>query len=55
MTTPKRASDGSDKQPRLEIFQAIWAMQELPSAGRPWGPQEAVGRICEAGFSGAFP
>jgi predicted transcriptional regulator len=49
------ASDGSHRQPRLEIFQAIWAMQDLPAPNRPWSPQEIVDRIRDAGFSGAFP
>jgi hypothetical protein len=55
MTISMHASDGSNRQPRLEIFQAIWAMQDLPAPNRPWGPQEIVDRIRDAGFSGAFP
>ncbi len=55
MTTSTHASDGSDLPPRLEIFQAIWAMQDLPASDRPWSPQEIVDRIRDAGFSGAFP
>jgi len=55
MTTSMHASDGSHRQPRLEIFQAIWAMQDLPAPNRPWGPQEIVDRIREAGFAGALP
>ena len=54
MTVSVHASDGSDRPPRLEIFQATWAMQDLPDRGRPWGPQEIADRIGEAGFSGAM-
>jgi len=38
----------------MEIFQSTWAMQDLPSASRPWGLQEVVDRISQAGFSGAL-
>jgi hypothetical protein len=55
MTISMHASDGSNRQPRLEIFQAIWAMQDLPAPNRPWGLQEIVDRIREAGFTGALP
>jgi sugar phosphate isomerase/epimerase len=54
MTVSKHASDGSQRQPRMEIFQAIWAMQNLPTSSRPWDHQEIVDRIREAGFSGAL-
>jgi hypothetical protein len=54
MTVSKHASDGSDRPPRLEIFQATWAMQNLPTPSQPWGHQEIVERIREAGFSGAL-
>ena len=55
MTISVHASDGSDRRPRLEIFQAVWAMQDLPAPDRPWSPQEIADRIRDAGFSGAFP
>jgi hypothetical protein len=50
----QHASDGSQRQPGLEIFQATWAMQNLPTSSRPWGHQEIIERIREAGFSGAL-
>jgi sugar phosphate isomerase/epimerase len=54
MSVPMHASDGSNRPPRMEIFQATWAMQDLPARGRPWGSQEVVDRLREAGFSGAM-
>ena len=55
MTGSVYASDGGDRPPRLEIFQAIWAMQDWPSPGRPWGREERVERMREAGFAGVLP
>jgi sugar phosphate isomerase/epimerase len=55
MSTAIHASDGSNRPPRMEVFQAIWAMQDLPAPDRPWSPEEIVDRIRQAGFSGAFP
>jgi sugar phosphate isomerase/epimerase len=54
MSVPMHASDGSNRPPRMEIFQAIWAMQDLPSPGRSWGPEEIIERIREAAFAGAL-
>jgi sugar phosphate isomerase/epimerase len=54
MTIQIHASDGGDRPPRLEIFQATWAMQNLPASGRPWAAPEIVDRIRDAGFSGAL-
>jgi hypothetical protein len=54
MTALQHASDGSQHRPRIEVFQATWAMQNLPDAGHPWSESEMVDRICGAGFSGAL-
>lgn len=54
MTVSQHASDGSQRPPRLEVFQAMWAMQGLPDSSRPWDDPEVVERIREAGFSGAL-
>lgn len=54
MTVSKHASDGSRRPPRLEVLQAMWAMQGLPDSRRPWDHSEVVERIREAGFSGVL-
>jgi sugar phosphate isomerase/epimerase len=55
MTVPKNASDGGGRPPRMEIFQAIWAMQDLRVSGEPFDLGKAVDWITEHGFAGAMP
>jgi len=54
MIISQHATDGSSRQPRLEIFQATWAMVELPHPSHPWSLQEAVDWIGDEGFGGAL-
>ena len=55
MTIPINASDAGGRPPRMEIFQAIWAMQDLPEGGVPFDLGRAADWIVEAGFAGAMP
>jgi hypothetical protein len=54
MLALQHATDGSGRQPRLEIFQSTWAMVELPHPSHPWSLQEAVDWMRDEGFAGAF-
>jgi sugar phosphate isomerase/epimerase len=39
----------------MEIFQAVWAMQDLPESGEPFNLQKAVDWISAKGFAGVMP
>ena len=52
MMISKHASDGSSRPPRLEVFQATWAMRDLPGAGAAFDLGEAVDWVRSAGFAG---
>ena len=54
MAISVHASDGSQQPPRLEVFQATWAMLGLPDPARPWDHAETVERIRAASFGGAL-
>lgn len=52
MSAALHASDGSAHPPRMEIFQATWAMRDLPGQAAPFDLPAAVAWTREAGFSG---
>ena len=39
MSVSPHASDGSTRPPRLEIFQATWAMRDLPGWAGAFDPR----------------
>ena len=39
--------------PRLEMFQSLWAMEDLPWRGTPWTLPEQLDRLVEENFDGA--
>jgi sugar phosphate isomerase/epimerase len=51
----RNANDGGGRAPRMEIFQAVWAMQDLDLAGRPFDFGRAVDWIAAQGFAGVMP
>jgi hypothetical protein len=52
MNDSRHATDGSGKPPRMDIFQATWAMYDLQKAGEPFDLQAAVDWIVATGFAG---
>jgi sugar phosphate isomerase/epimerase len=54
MTSSPHATDGSARSPRMEIFQATWAMRDLPGSPEPFDLQAAVDWIAAAGFGGVM-
>ena len=43
----------SDAAVTLEVFQSLWAMEDLPfNSPQQWSLAERVGHIAEAGFAG---
>jgi hypothetical protein len=54
MAISMHASDCTQHPPRLEVFQATWAMLGLPDPAHPWDHAEMVERIRAAGFGGAL-
>ena len=46
------ATDGSGSPPRMEIFQATWAMMDLTGSRGPFDLQEAVNWVAAQGFGG---
>jgi hypothetical protein len=46
------ATDGSGRRPRMEIFQATWAMMDLPGSGGGFDLYEAVNWVSAQGFAG---
>ena len=55
MTVTRNANDGGGRPPRMEIFQAIWAMRDLSVAGEPFDLARAIDWIRAEGFAGAMP
>jgi sugar phosphate isomerase/epimerase len=51
----RNANDGGGRAPRLETFQAVWAMQDLPVSGQPFDLGRAVDWIAAQGFAGVMP
>lgn len=51
----RNANDGSGRAPRMETFQAVWAMQDLPVSGQPFDLGRAVDWIIAQGFAGVMP
>ncbi|UGS33894.1 sugar phosphate isomerase/epimerase family protein [Capillimicrobium parvum] len=47
-------NDGSDRPPRLGVYQAEWGLWGLGTAGREWTWEEKVDRCREAGFEGVL-
>jgi hypothetical protein len=50
----RQANDGSGKEPRLEIQQAMWSMSGYGDNRREWSLEEKFERIAAAGFTGIF-
>ena len=46
------ATDSSSRQPRMEIFQATWAMRDLPGSSEPFDLQKAVDWVSAQGYAG---
>jgi sugar phosphate isomerase/epimerase len=51
----RNANDGGGRAPRIETFQAVWAMQDLPVSGQPFDLGRAVDWIAAQGFAGVMP
>jgi sugar phosphate isomerase/epimerase len=51
----RNANDGGGRAPRMEIFQAVWAMRDLPESGEPFDLSRAVDWIAAQGFAGVMP
>jgi sugar phosphate isomerase/epimerase len=47
-----RINDGSLHLPRLDMQQAIWAMEGLGENGKEWSIEQKFEKIAEAGFTG---
>ncbi len=50
----RHVSDGTASAPRLKVFQATWAMQELPGAPDPFDLSDALSWIAAQGFAGVM-
>jgi hypothetical protein len=48
------ATDGSDRLPGMAIFQATWAMRDLPGSGDVFDVESAVNWVRCAGFDGVM-
>lgn len=46
-------SDGTDRPPRLLLFQALWGMEGLPRGGKAWTREECFAKIAAEGWDGA--
>ena len=49
------ASDKSNRTPRMEIFQSVWAMRDLTVSGEPFDLARAVEWMQGNGFTGVMP
>ncbi|NOU88738.1 sugar phosphate isomerase/epimerase [Paenibacillus sp. LMG 31460] len=47
-----RINDGTLNPPRLDVQQAIWAMEGLGENGKEWSLEQKFEKIAEAGFKG---
>lgn len=52
--TQRKANDGSASAPRMEVHQAMWAMQRYGDNGTEWPLERKLEEIAAAGFSGIF-
>lgn len=52
MSRWNRINDKSNRAPKLEIHQAIWAMIGLGENGKEWSLEQKFEKIAEAGFTG---
>lgn len=52
MSNWNRITDGTANPPRLEMQQALWAMDGLGVNGQEWSLEEKFAKIAEAGFTG---
>ena len=52
--TNYHATDGSGRAPRMEVFQATWALRDLPGGADPFDLREALALARGDGFAGVM-